>query len=461
MAKPGLAILFFVSFTVIASLVILSMFIGTISLSMGESIQQLNKEILIKKQRKRARQVAKKMERMKSSTRLKTAEQVRLEATTGVASATGDLKKKSVNMINQERLLKTTLLSIFTGKEVKPVKKEERTPFRRRVVRIGGYAEKIYDKKWYKTTMVLCVLGSAVVVCIATYPKMANSPKMMLLKEVIEGVALLAFTFEFFVTMAIFKTAPWRYFWLPHNCVDFLVLLGSSGILPGGTQFWSLMRLMRLLLILKLANKLPSLRIAVGTLIRGWVSISYIFLLLMATYFLFGNVAFQLFSANDPVSSVTTLRLWMHTRSHAHTLTRSHAHTPTRSHTHLCSLSKWHFRNLHVSMITLFRVSILDNWIQVMYINMYGCDKYGYMEYADRAALCTHPVPQPSLAPSFFMVRPYVGPSHFAAGRASVCPLHFLSRNRVRVLALVPFPAAPFPPRTPSPRSATSWWPPS
>ena len=96
MAKPGLAILFFVSFTVIASLVILSMFIGTISLSMGESIQQLNKEILMKKQRKRARQVAKKMERMKSSTRIKTAEQVRLEeATTGVASATGDLKKKS------------------------------------------------------------------------------------------------------------------------------------------------------------------------------------------------------------------------------------------------------------------------------------------------------------------------------------------------------------------------------
>ena len=96
MAKPGLSILFFVSFTVIASLVILSMFIGTISLSMGESIQQLNKEILMKKQRTRARQVAKKMERMKSSTRIKTAEQVRLEeATTGVASAAGDLKKKS------------------------------------------------------------------------------------------------------------------------------------------------------------------------------------------------------------------------------------------------------------------------------------------------------------------------------------------------------------------------------
>jgi len=29
-------------------------------------------------------------------------------------------------------------------------------------------------------------------------------------------------------------------------------------------------------------------------------------------------------------------------------------------------------------MFTLFRCSTLEDWTDVMYINMFGCDKYGY-----------------------------------------------------------------------------------
>ena len=43
----------------------------------------------------------------------------------------------------------------------------------------------------------------------------------------------------------------------------------------------------------------------------------------------------------------------------------------------LCS-DPWHFGSLHFTMVTLFRCATFDDWTDVMYINMFGCDKYGY-----------------------------------------------------------------------------------
>ena len=38
----------------------------------------------------------------------------------------------------------------------------------------------------------------------------------------------------------------------------------------------------------------------------------------------------------------------------------------------------WQFNSLHIAIITLFRCSTLEDWTDVMYTNMYGCDVYGY-----------------------------------------------------------------------------------
>ena len=37
-----------------------------------------------------------------------------------------------------------------------------------------------------------------------------------------------------------------------------------------------------------------------------------------------------------------------------------------------------HFRNLQTSILSLFRVVTLEDWTDVMYINMYGSNAYGY-----------------------------------------------------------------------------------
>jgi len=40
----------------------------------------------------------------------------------------------------------------------------------------------------------------------------------------------------------------------------------------------------------------------------------------------------------------------------------------------------WHFGSLHMTMLTLFRCATGEDWTDVMYINSYGCDKFGYSD---------------------------------------------------------------------------------
>jgi voltage-gated sodium channel len=327
------------------------MFIGTISLAMGESIKGLNEQ---------ARQ--QKADRLKKKN-----EQKKIQHQQEVDNPS--LFKKSIALENEALLLHATLRQVMMD-DVREngdyVEKMETTAFRRWLVRAGASARKIKVKKAFRAAMICAVILSAVVVLWSTYESGDTSEQETIesIQAAIEIFSGSVFTVECAVTILTFEVRPWLYFMDALNNFDFIVLMGSFGLLPGGTQFWMLVRLIRLLLILKLLKKAPGLRIAVGTLISGAASITYVFALLLATYFVFGNVAYLLFNENDP----------------------------------------FHFRNLHIAMVSLFRVSIMDNWIQVLYINMYGCDRYGYLGNPDREGTCTMPSSLPAAAPLFFMV---------------------------------------------------------
>ena len=42
-----------------------------------------------------------------------------------------------------------------------------------------------------------------------------------------------------------------------------------------------------------------------------------------------------------------------------------------------------HFGTLHISLLSLFRAATMDDWTDLMYINMFGCDRYGYETMPD------------------------------------------------------------------------------
>jgi len=103
--------------------------------------------------------------------------------------------------------------------------------------------------------------------------------------------------------------------------------------------------------VLKLVKAFPQLQVIVEALVNGVKSIYYIGIIMFMFFYVFGILGMILFRENDP----------------------------------------WHFGTLHDTLITLFRMSTLEDWTDVMYINMHGCMFYGYSDFpelcmADRSA---------------------------------------------------------------------------
>merc|ERR1719329_1011107 len=99
-------------------------------------------------------------------------------------------------------------------------------------------------------------------------------------------------------------------------------------------------------------------------LLKGLGSIGYISLLLGLVFYLWGVLGIILFRDNDP----------------------------------------WHFSTLDIAMLSLFRCSTLEDWTDVMYTNMYGCDLYGYDLWDTmQEDLCKQPQAQEVVAAIYFL----------------------------------------------------------
>jgi voltage-gated sodium channel len=59
-----------------------------------------------------------------------------------------------------------------------------------------------------------------------------------------------------------------------------------------------------------------------------------------------------------------------------------------------------HFGNLQISLLSLFRAVTLEDWTDLMYIQMYGCANYGY---GGSEAMCTASTASPVVGALFFV----------------------------------------------------------
>ena len=160
---------------------------------------------------------------------------------------------------------------------------------------------------------------------------------------------LVIFTCEALLKIVAEHSRPWRYFFSAWNVFDFFIV--AMCYVPGA-GFAAVLRLLRLLRVLKLVKQLPQLQMIVGGLLNGLTSIGYISLLLALVFYLYGVLGIILFRENDP----------------------------------------WHFSTLDIAMLSLFRCATMEDWTDVMYTNMYGCDLYGYDLWETMADdLCTQP----------------------------------------------------------------------
>jgi len=217
--------------------------------------------------------------------------------------------------------------------------------------------KQIAESTWFQSFITIVIVLAGVLVGIETYPELAHRyhPAIHLADQVV----LWIFVAEVIIKMGAEGRRPWRYFLDPWNVFDFIIV--AACFLPFEGQAVTVLRLLRLLRVLKLVRALPKLQILVGALLKSIPSMGYVSMLLLMLFYIYAVAAVFMFGKNDPI----------------------------------------HFENLEIAMLSLFRVVTLEDWTDVMYINMYGCDRYGYDEASIKA--CTEPQAMP-LAGAFFFV---------------------------------------------------------
>lgn len=214
----------------------------------------------------------------------------------------------------------------------------------------------IAEATWFQTFVTLVILFAGVLVGIETYPAAVERWGDVL--HALDKVVLTIFILEIVIKMVAEGSKPWRYFYDPWNVFDFVIV--AAALLPFAAQYATVLRLLRLLRVLRLVRALPKLQLLVGALLKSIPSMAYVSVLLSMLFYVYACASVFLWGANDPV----------------------------------------HFGSLQISFVSLFRAVTLEDWTDLMYIQMYGCDQYGYsgMEH-----MCTEPSASPVVGALFFV----------------------------------------------------------
>lgn len=214
----------------------------------------------------------------------------------------------------------------------------------------------VAQAKWFSNFIVGVILLAGFLVGLETYPSVVEGNKGLL--HALDQIILWIFVVEVVIKMGAEGSKPWRYFRDPWNIFDFTIV--AVCFLPVESSFVAVLRLARILRVLKLVTAIPKLQMLVGALLKSIPSMGYVSLLLGILFYIYACMGVTLLGANDPV----------------------------------------HFGNLQIAMLSLFRTVTLEDWTDLMYIAMYGCNNYGY---DGMMAQCTAPSASPVGGALFFV----------------------------------------------------------
>lgn len=218
-----------------------------------------------------------------------------------------------------------------------------------------NFCKKISNANWFQNSITVAIIIAGILVGIATYPEFSEKHHTIL--EFLNKVILWIFVAEVVIKIIAEGKKPWRYFYDGWNVFDFIIV--AAAFMPFGGSSVAILRLLRLLRVLKLVKALPKLQLLVTALLKSIPSMGYVSILLLLLFYIYAVAGVFFFGANDPI----------------------------------------HFENLQMSMLSLFRVVTLEDWTDIMYINMYGCENYGY----DGNSLCTSSTANPLGSVIFFV----------------------------------------------------------
>lgn len=219
---------------------------------------------------------------------------------------------------------------------------------------------RLVNSALFQNAVLVLILAAAALVGLETYAGvMAEHGRLI---HLLDRVVVWLFVLEAALKMAQHGRHFYRYFKDPWNVFDFTIVVVC--FMPVDAQYAAVLRLARVLRALRLISTVPQLQLLVGSLIKSLPSMFYVGILLALMFYIYAVMGVFLWRGNDPV----------------------------------------HFRDLQTSMLSLFRVVTLEDWTDVMYIQMWGSDRYPFSA-EDRAAYAGqfHSVARPVVGAVYFV----------------------------------------------------------
>ena len=189
--------------------------------------------------------------------------------------------------------------------------------------KMRNYAHRLTKSHAFEYFIIGLILFNAVVLGLETLPFVMEeySYWIALAQQAILGVFIVE------AALKIFAVTPRadRYFRDGWNVFDFSIIVLS--LVPATGGFAVIARLARLMRLLRLVSAVPELRLIVATLVRSIPGMLHIVALMSLMVYIYAIIGYQLFHEHDPE----------------------------------------HWRNLGISLLSLFRVVTLEDWTDIMY----------------------------------------------------------------------------------------------
>jgi voltage-gated sodium channel len=209
-------------------------------------------------------------------------------------------------------------------------------------VQIANKTKRLTVAEWFNQFIIGCICVAGLLVGITTYNEFSDDPVVSGIDTTILGI----FTAE--CVLKIIAEGPyfWRYWtgckanmndraW---NNFDFIIVVACY--LPFGGGSVALLRMMRLMRVAKLVRKIPELQMILMGLVGGMTSICYILLLMFLMFYMYAICGIMLFGDSSGRERNDS----------------------------------FHFSDMFAAMLTLWRMSTMEDWTDVMYINIFGCE---------------------------------------------------------------------------------------
>lgn len=220
---------------------------------------------------------------------------------------------------------------------------------------MSAIAKRVTTSRLFQIFITTVILLASALVGVETYPEIEKQHQKLL--DRLDHIIIAIFTIEILLKVIAEGKRPWRYFQDPWNVFDFLIV--AVCFLPFDNQYVTVLRLVRLLRALRLLSAFPKLQVLVSAIFKSLPSMGYVWLLMGLLFYVYAVAGVLLFGKNDPL----------------------------------------HFGNLSSSLLSLFQVSTLEGWPDILNVQLYGCDKYGYDNFKN---LCVAPSVA-SWAPAYFI----------------------------------------------------------